>query len=94
VPAEVFVAQEVIMNINLPNDVKEFVYKLVGNGRFESEEAVIAEGLRLLISREQLRAEVAQGLKQLDDGEWIDGDTVFAELDDEIDRIEAEKQGR
>lgn len=82
------------MNINLPNDVKEFVYKLVGNGRFESEEAVIAEGLRLLISREQLRAEVAQGLKQLDDGEWIDGDTVFAELDDEIDRIEAEKQGR
>jgi putative addiction module CopG family antidote len=81
------------MNINLPTDVDEFVKELVLSGRFESEEAAIAEGLRLLMSREQLRAEVAKGVKQLDDGDWIDGDAVFEELDDEIDRIEAEKHG-
>jgi Arc/MetJ-type ribon-helix-helix transcriptional regulator len=38
-------AREMIMKINLPNDMNEFVNNLVVNGRFESEEAVIAEGL-------------------------------------------------
>jgi putative addiction module CopG family antidote len=93
VAARAFLAEEAMINIHLPNDVNEFVRNLVVNGRYESEEAVIAEGLRLLMSREQLRAEVAKGVKQLDAGDWIDGDAVFAELDEEIDRMEAENQG-
>jgi antitoxin ParD1/3/4 len=79
------------MNINLPNDFSEFVKNIVVEGRFESEEAVIVEGLRLLMTREQLRREIAKGIKQLDDGDWIDGDTVFRELHEHIDAIEAEK---
>ncbi len=80
------------MNINLPNDFNEFVKNIVVEGRFESEEAVIVEGLRLLMSREELRREIAKGIKQLDEGDWIDGDTVFRELHEQIDAIEAEKQ--
>ncbi len=75
------------MNIELPNDISAFVKGLVLNGRFESEEAAVAEALRLLRSREQLRSDVANGFKQLDRGEWVDGETVFDELDREIDVI-------
>ncbi len=76
------------MHIELPNDVSDFVKELVFSGRFQSEEAAVAEGLRLLRSREQLRSEVAKGFKQLDDGQWVDGDAVFEELDREIDAVE------
>jgi Arc/MetJ-type ribon-helix-helix transcriptional regulator len=81
------------MHIELSNDVSDLVRELVVSGRFESEQAAIAEGLRLLKSREQLAAEVARGLKQLDDGDWVDGDVVFGELDREIDAIEKERLG-
>ncbi|NLX98736.1 MAG: CopG family transcriptional regulator [Rhodopirellula sp.] len=79
------------MRIELPNDVNDFVKGLVFSGRFESEEAAIAEGLRLLRSREQLRSEVAKGFKQLDGGQWVDGDEVFDEVHREIDAIEDDR---
>jgi len=81
------------MHIELPSDVSDVVKELVLRGRFESEMAAIAEGVRLLKSREQLVAEVAKGLKQLDDGEWIDGDVVFGELDRDIEAIEEGRLG-
>ena len=79
------------MHIELPNDVGDFVKELVVSGRFESETAAIAEGLRLLKAREQLATEVAKGLKQLDNGQWVDGDVVFEEL---VREIEAMERGR
>jgi putative addiction module CopG family antidote len=82
------------MHIELPNDVSDFVRELVLSGRFDSEQAAVAEGLRLLKSREQLAAEVAKGLKQLDDGQWVDGDVVFDELEREIGAIEKGRLGR
>jgi antitoxin ParD1/3/4 len=82
------------MNINLPSEFNDFVKNVVVEGRFETAEAAIVEGLRLLMTREQLRQEIAKGIEQLDDGEWIDGDTVFREIHDHIDAIEVEKQQR
>ena len=76
------------MNVELPSDVTDFVRDLVVTGRFESEQDAVAEAFRLLKSHEQLRADVAEGFRQLDDGEWIDGETVFEELHREIDAIE------
>ncbi len=43
------------MNLNLPNDVNDFVKGLVSQGRFNSEEDAIAEGIKLLMGCEQLR---------------------------------------
>jgi antitoxin ParD1/3/4 len=77
------------MNVNLPNDLDQFVKNLVVQGRFESAEAAIAESVRLLMSREELRLEIAKGIKQLDEGDWVDEDTVFTELNATIDAIEA-----
>jgi len=81
------------MNVELPSDVTDFVRDLVVTGRFASEEDAVTEAFRLLKSREQLRVDVAEGFRQLDDGEWIDGEEVFEELHREIDVIEDQQLG-
>jgi antitoxin ParD1/3/4 len=73
------------MIVNLPIKLEQFVKNLVLQRRFESEEAAIAEGVRLLVTREELRTEIAKGVRQLDEGDWYDEDTVFAELSAAID---------
>ena len=81
------------MNLNLPNDINEFVKGLVSQGRFDSEEAAIIEGVRMLMGREQLKAEIQVGIDQLDNGQHFDEETVFAEVNAEIDKIESTRQG-
>ena len=81
------------MNLNLPSEVNDFVKGLVAQGRFNSEEDAIVEGIKLLMGREQLRGEIQKGVKQLEAGEFYDEDTVFEELNAEIDKIESEQQG-
>jgi putative addiction module CopG family antidote len=81
------------VNINLPQDVHEFVQGLVVAGQFSSEEEVITTSLRLFMSREQLRSDVAKGFKQIDEGNWIDGDAIFDELNAVVGAIEAENRG-
>lgn len=81
------------MNVELPSDVNDFVRELVVTGRFASEQDAVTEAIQLLRSRERLRADVAEGFRQLDDGEWFDGEVVFEELQREIDTIEAKRPG-
>lgn len=69
------------MTINLPSDMDQFVKELVTTGKYPSEQAAVAEGLRLLMSREQLKAEIAKGIRDLDEGRWYDEETAFAELE-------------
>ena len=40
------------MNLNLPNEINDFVKGLVSQGRFDSEEYAVIEGIRLLMSRD------------------------------------------
>ena len=80
------------MNLNLPSEVNDFVKGLVAQGRFTSEEDAIVEGVKLLMGREQLRGEIQKGAKQLDAGEFYDEETVFNEVEAEIDKVEAEQQ--
>jgi putative addiction module CopG family antidote len=81
------------MTINLPSDMEQFVKNLVVTGTYASEQEAINEGLRLLMSREQLKAEIAKGLQELDAGNSYDEETVFSELEEEITAIEREKRG-
>ena len=63
------------MTIHLSSDREQYVRSLVEGGRFPSEDAVIAEALRLLQEREDdlklasLRRDVAAGIEQADKGE-------------------------
>ena len=68
------------MNIELPLDAARFVEQLVASGKYPSSNAAIAEGVRLLMNRQTLQAEIQKGIDQLDAGQGINGDVVFAEL--------------
>ena len=81
------------MNLNLPSEINDFVKGLVSQGRFDSEESAVVEGVRLLMTREKLRSEIQKGVEQLDNGQSSDEETVFAEVNAEIDKIESSQQG-
>ena len=68
------------MNIDLPSDAIQFIEGLVASGQYKSVDEAVADGLRLLMSRQQLRADIQKGIDELDAGRGIDGDVVFAEL--------------
>ncbi|EMB14341.1 ribbon-helix-helix domain-containing protein [Rhodopirellula europaea] len=70
------------MNVQLSPDAMQFVRGLVASGQFESAEAAVAAGVQLLKSQQQLRAEVQKGIDELDAGQGIDGEVVFAQLRD------------
>ena len=80
------------MNLRLSNEINEFVRMLVQQGRFKSEEAAVVEGMRLLMSQEKLRSQIQKGVEQLDNDQWFDEETVFDEVNAEIDKIESTKQ--
>ena len=84
------------MNVSLTPKREQFVNEKVQRGRYNSASEVVREALRLLEEHEQirdlqiqeLRKKIAEGLNQLDRGEGISGEQVFAELDAELDSLD------
>lgn len=68
------------MDIELPSNEAQFIDKLVQSGRYPSPREAIVDGIRLLMSQQQLRADIQRGFDQLDAGQGKDGDSVFADL--------------
>jgi antitoxin ParD1/3/4 len=79
------------MTINLSTEMDQFVKELVVTGKYRSEDDAVAEGLRLLMSREQLKAEIAKAAKQLDDGLRLEEDEVYDEIEAVISSIEKQQ---
>jgi antitoxin ParD1/3/4 len=65
------------MNIDLPAEAVQFIEGLVASGQYRSADEAIADGIRLLMTRQQLRADVQKGVDELDAGRGIDGKQVF-----------------
>ncbi len=84
------------VNISLTPELERLVAEKVASGRYQSASEVVREGLRLLEERDmirrarldELREQVAVGLEQAKRGELLDGDQVFAELEEEHRRID------
>ena len=68
------------MNVELSPETIQFVEGLVAAGRFRSVDEAVTEGVRLLMSQQQLRAEIQKGIDEVDAGQGIDGEKVFAAL--------------
>ena len=64
---------------------------MIAQGKFQDEQAVVNEGIRLVIAREKLHADIQAGIDELDRGEGIDGDEVFAEARRRIKAIEEQQ---
>ncbi len=68
------------MNIQLPTEAYQFVEGMVASGQYASVNDAVADGVRLLMSRQQLRVEIQQGIAELNEGMGIEGSQVFDEL--------------
>ena len=81
------------MNIQLPQNLDQFIQNLIADGRFANESEVLTEGLRLLQAREQLHRDVRAGFDQLDRGEGIAAEEVYDRLNKQIAEIENKNNG-
>ena len=77
-----------IMNVSLTPELEKLVSSKVSSGRYQSASEVIREGLRLLddqdrlreLHLEEVRRKIQTGLDQLDRGEGIPGEEVYARM--------------
>jgi antitoxin ParD1/3/4 len=76
------------MNVSLTPELEKLVARKVESGLYRSASEVIREGLRLLKDRDRLgklqfnevRKKIQTGLAQLDDGQGIPGNQVYARM--------------
>jgi antitoxin ParD1/3/4 len=88
------------MNISLTPELEQFIAEQVKSGKFFDASEVITEGLRLLWERDriqkarlaELKDKIRIGIEELDRGEGIDGEEVFAELEEDIRLMETQMQ--
>jgi antitoxin ParD1/3/4 len=88
------------VNISLTPELEQLVKDKVISGKYHSVSEVMGEALRLLEERDRIRdqriaelkAKIQVGIEELERGEGIDGEEVFAELEEDIRRAEAQMQ--
>jgi len=72
------------LNISLPQALKEHVQKRVAEGAYSNASDFVRGLIRLDKQQQEqleaLREDLAVGIGQLDQGEGLDGERVFAEL--------------
>jgi antitoxin ParD1/3/4 len=75
------------LNTSLPEALKKHVHKRVAEGGFSNASDFVRALIRLDKEQQEklaaLRRDIAVGLDQLDRGEGLEGEQVFAELLDE-----------
>jgi antitoxin ParD1/3/4 len=87
------------MNVSLTPELEKLVHEKVKSGRYLSASEVIREGLRLLEERDrlfevrldELQRRLSIGIEQADQGELLDQEGVFAELEEDTRQIEAQR---
>lgn len=84
------------MNVSLTPELDRYIEEKVKSGRYRSASEVVRESLRVMQQAEEerqarlaaLRGEISRGLSELDRGLGVDGEQVFAELLDQIERAD------
>ena len=88
------------MNISLTPELEQFIAEQVKSGKFFDATEVVTEGLRILWERDriqkarlaELKEKIRIGIEASDRGEVVDGEEVFAELEEELRLMEAQMQ--
>lgn len=79
------------MNITLKPEYEQFIQTQLAAGRYAAIDDLISEALLLLMQREQqladLRQKIAVGTEQILHGQVTDGETVFNQLQEKLDRL-------
>jgi antitoxin ParD1/3/4 len=88
------------VNVSLTPELEQLVKDKVNSGRYHSVSEVMGEALRLLDERDrvqeqrlaELKAKIQEGIEASERGEVVDGEEVFAEIEEDIRRAEAQIQ--
>lgn len=67
------------MSVEIPSSYSPIVERLIAEGKFRSEEEVVAEGLRLVVLRDELDRDIQAGIDDLDAGNRVEASHVYAE---------------
>jgi antitoxin ParD1/3/4 len=78
---------------DIPDELRAFVQDEIERGHYRSLDEILAEGLRLLREREafagehreELRAQIAEGVRQAELGELVDGEEAMERLRRDLD---------
>jgi antitoxin ParD1/3/4 len=87
------------MNVSLTPELEKLVETRVRSGRYQSASEVIRAGLRLLEDQElmreaqlgEVRRKIKTGLDELDRGEGLPGEQVYAEMKRRSARLRRQK---
>jgi len=78
------------MNIELKPEHEQFVQTQLSKGRYVNADELISAAFALLSEQEQrleaLRQQIATGTEQIQQGKIVDGETVFAKLQEKNNR--------
>lgn len=82
------------MNVSLTPELEQFIQSQVESGQYTSADEVIMASIKLLEEREriykgrfeELRKEIMIGIEASERGEVVDGETVFRELREKLQR--------
>ena len=67
------------MNVQIPVSFNPAVQRLITEGRFRDESEIVTEGIKLVLMREEFERDVQAGLDDLDAGNRIEAEKVYAE---------------
>jgi Arc/MetJ-type ribon-helix-helix transcriptional regulator len=68
------------MDIQISPEVAQLVHGIFAGGQYASESEVVGAAVRLLHQRQHLRQDLEQSCRELDNGQRIAADEVFAVL--------------
>lgn len=75
------------MSVDIPSDYLPLISQLVSQGRYKTEDEVVAEGLRLISVKEKLHEDVAQGVAELDAGQRVPAEDVYQAARDRVRKV-------
>lgn len=79
------------MNMDIPGDYGALVQQLITDGKFQSESEVVAEGIRMVIARDKLHADIQAGIDELDAGKGIEASEVYAKARRRVNAIKEQQ---
>lgn len=68
------------MSIELTPEVEQMVLGIYSSGQFSSESEVVTVAVRMLHDRQELLTKLEQGRSELDHGQRLAAEAVFADL--------------
>jgi antitoxin ParD1/3/4 len=84
------------MTIDLDQETQRRIEQELQSGRYKTAGEVVRDALRLmeerdhmlLLRKQEIRREIAEGLQSLRLGKGVDGEAVFDRIDAELDTLE------